>query len=239
MLKRLSVIAAFFMMVIIPGLSQQKTDHGDKILFHGLVTDASSLSPIAGSQVMINGVFTSVSGSDGTFAFYVLRHDTVVFRSLGYKPVNMIVSDTLSGNEFLAGVFMKSDTLSIGEVVILPKILRIRSEMFNPERKTPSIFENARYNVAVSAYQGRNSQRTLGDPASNYSMLRQKQKKDAYEKGGIPSDKMVGISPLLLLPAAYLLINGLPEGPEPMKPQLTDQEIEMIHRRYLETFGHK
>jgi hypothetical protein len=75
----------------------------------------------------------------------------------------------------------------------------------------------------------------LGDPATNYELLRQKQKTDAFERGGIPSDKMVGISPLLLIPAAYLLIHGLPEKPAPLKQQLTNQEVNQIHNKFLET----
>ncbi len=105
----------------------------------------------------------------------------------------------------------------------------------NARSKTPTTFDNARYNVAVSAYQGRNSQSKLGDPATNYTHLSQKQKVDAYERGGIPSDKMVGLSPLLLIPAAYLLIHGLPEKPAPLKPQLSDQEVDQIQKKYLET----
>jgi hypothetical protein len=45
---------------------------------------------------------------------------------------------------------------------------------------------------------------------------------------------MVGISPLLLIPAAYLLIHGLPEKPAPLKQQLTDQEVDQIHIKYME-----
>ena len=57
----------------------------------------------------------------------------------------------------------------------------------------------------------------------------------AYEKGGIPSDQTVGLNPLLVIPAAYLLIKGLPEKPGPVK-SFTDPgfEVDQIHRKYLE-----
>ncbi|MDO9339200.1 MAG: hypothetical protein Q7T72_01570 [Bacteroidales bacterium] len=217
------------------GFSQGKENTGIRILFHGLVMDANTLSPLANSQVMINRAFSSVSSDDGTFAFYVNRNDTVVFKILGYKATILYVSDTLIGREFIAGVYMHTDTLSIGEVVIVPRLINLKSEILNAKSKTPTTFDNARYNVAVSAYQGRNSQSKLGDPATNYTHLSQKQKVDAYERGGIPSDKMVGLSPLLLIPAAYLLIHGLPEKPAPLKPQLSDQEVDQIQKKYLET----
>lgn len=217
------------------GFSQGKENAGIRILFHGLVMDANTLSPLANSQIMINRAFSSVSSDDGTFAFYVNRNDTVVFKILGYKATILYVSDTLIGREFIAGVYMHTDTLSIGEVVIVPRLINLKSEILNAKSKTPTTFDNARYNVAVSAYQGRNSQSKLGDPATNYTHLSQKQKIDAYERGGIPSDKMVGLSPLLLIPAAYLLIHGLPEKPAPLKPQLSDQEVDQIQKKYLET----
>jgi hypothetical protein len=68
----------------------------------------------------------------------------------------------------------------------------------------------------------------------NYELLRQQQKNDAYSKGQIPPDKIVGLSPLLLIPAAYLLINGLPEKPAAVKPVVTDQETDLIISRYME-----
>jgi hypothetical protein len=234
-MKRIFLIIFSICIIIQSGLSQKKENAGIRIPFNGLVMDANTLSPIANSQIIINGAFSSVSGSDGTFAFYVNRNDTVVFKSLGYKSTILYVNDTLSGREFIVGIYMNSDTLSIGEVVIVPRLTNLKYEILNARSNTPAIMENARYNVAVSAYQGRNSQRSLGDPATNYELLRQKQKTDAYERGGIPSDKMVGISPLLLIPAAYLLIHGLPEKPAPLKQQLTIQEVNQIHNKYLET----
>ena len=94
--------------------------------------------------------------------------------------------------------------------------------------------DNARYNVAISAYQGKTSQGKLGDPVTNYGLIRQQLKVNAYEKGGIPSDQIAGISPLLLIPAAYLLIHGVPEKPAPFEHSLTDKEVEQIQKKYLE-----
>jgi hypothetical protein len=226
------VIAGFF----IQGVSGQVPDsQGSRILFQGLIMDAETQIPLSGSQIILNRSFSSVSDSEGKFAFYVLRHDTVVFRRLGYQSITLFVSDTLTGREFITGIYMNTDTVSIGEVVIVPRLVNLRSQLYNPRPETNQQIENAKYNLEVSAYQGRISQGKLGDPDSNYELLRQKQKIDAYEKGGIPSDKIVGISPLLLIPAAYLLMNGFPERPEPLKPQITRQEIEQLHKKYLET----
>jgi hypothetical protein len=151
----------------------------------------------------------------------------------------MIISDTLSGKEFIAGVYMNSDTLEIGEVIIVPRFSTLKSEILNSPSRTPATMDNAKYNVAVSAYAGKNSISSMNDPASNYDMLRQRQKVDAFEKGGIPSDKILGFSPFMLIPAAYLLVHGLPEKPAAYKPEITSKELEDLNKRYLEHIKRK
>ncbi len=234
-MKRIFLVIFSLLIIIHSGFCQDEVNQDIRILFHGMIMDASSLSPIINSQIIINRSFSSVSGDKGTFSFYVHRNDTVLFKSLGYKSTVFYISDTLTGNEFLAGIYMHSDTLLIGEVVIIPRLKNLKSEILNARTRKSSDMENARYNVAISAYQGRNNQSKLGDATANYSLLTQQQKVDAYERGGIPSDRIVGISPLLLLPAAYLLLHGVPEKPAPFNLQLTDQEVDQIQKKYLQT----
>lgn len=151
----------------------------------------------------------------------------------------LFISDTLAGREYLTGVFLNPDTISIGEVIIIPRLANLRNELLNTRTITQTEMENAKFNVAVSAYVGRNSTGSLGDPANNYEVLRQKQRINAFERGGISSDKMLGLNPFMLIPAAYLLMHGLPEKAEPLKPQLTDTELDQINRKYLETLRKK
>lgn len=218
---------------------QSREDSVARIIFHGIVMDASSLAPISNSQILINNIFSTVSNLDGTFSFYVNRKDTLLFKHLGYKQTSFYVSDTLRGKEFVAGVYMQSDTLLIGEVVIVPRFTNLKSEIMKAPGHVPSTFENARYNVAISAYQGRTAQRKLGDPSSNYEYLHQKSRIDVYEKGQIPSDQIAGFNPLLLIPAAYLLLHGPPEKPAPFGEKLTQEELKEIQKIYLESLNQK
>jgi hypothetical protein len=156
---------------------------------------------------------------------------------LGYKSATLYISDTLRGNEFIAGIYMHSDTLQIGEIVIVPRLRTLKSDLLNPRTESDPQIENAKYNLEVSSYQGKITQGRLGDPASNYEYLRQRYREEAYSKGQIPSDRIVGISPLMLLPAAYLLMNGFPDKPPPLQPRLSDQELRLIYRKYLDTYG--
>ncbi len=232
-MKRIFLFIVSFCLITHSGFSQ-KERKGSTILFHGIVMDASTLAPVSNAQILINNAFSFVSNTDGTFGLNVYRDDTVKFIHLGYKTTEWFVSDTLKGSEFNTGIFMHPDTVSIAEVIIVPRVNNIMFDILNAPSKEPATMDNARYNVAISGYQGRSSLSKLGDPSSNYGLLRQKQNVDAYEKGGIPSDMISGINPFLLIPAAYLLIHGLPERPAPMEKKLTNQEIEQINQKYLE-----
>jgi hypothetical protein len=238
-MKKIWLIGVMILIYGSGGFSQEEKTGEKKILFSGIIRDVSTLEPLPNSQIKINRAFVSVSDTDGTFALRVSRRDTVVFSTLGYQSAFFYVSDTLTGTEFMAGVYMKTDTLSIGEVIILPRLQNLRSDILKAAPLPNQEMENAKYNVAVSAYQGRVAVSQLGDPASNYAVLRQQHMINAYEKGGIPSDRMVGLSPFMLIPAIYLLMNGFPEKAAPIKSNLTRQELDQIHKKYLETLNKK
>ena len=236
-MRNIWFILAVILISVPECLGQVRNAGDDKLIFNGIIRDAATSEPLGNSQIFINKSFNSVSSQDGTFAITVNRGDTVVFRLLGYQPSSFLVSDTLAGRDFLAGIYMNSDTLAIGEVVIVPRLVSLKTEIFKPPAPPSQEMENAKYNMAVSAYQGRVSIGRLGDPASNYAMVHQQMRRYAFEKGTIPSDRIVGFSPFMLIPAAYLLMNGLPQKPGPMKPDLTEDELQLIHRKYLESKG--
>lgn len=238
-MMRILLLILFTCITSISLFCQVNDKSGNRIMFQGLVMDAATSEKISGSQIVINRKFSSVSTSDGTFACYVNRRDTVVFFSLGYIPTTLIISDTLLGKDFIAGIYMKTDTLSIGEVIIVPRFSNIKSKMLSGHSHEPSAIDNAKYNVAVSAYQGRNSISSLNDPASNYAAIRQKQTIAAYERGGIPSDQMIGFNALVLIPAAYMLLKGLPPKPDAYKPEITPYELDLIQKKYLESVSKK
>lgn len=221
------------------GICQEKNNSGSGFVFHGIIMDANTLSPVSNTQILINNSFSEVSGADGTFSLYVMGNDTVKFSHLGYRQVFWIVSDTLSGREFAAGIYMRTDTVSIGEVIIVPRFNNLKSQILNSPSKIPSTMENARYNVAISAYQGKTTTGSLGDPEANYNLIHKRQGIAAYEKGGIPSDAIAGFSPLILIPAAYMLLHGMPEKPAPYQKKLTQDELDQIKELYKDLLKEK
>ncbi len=218
----------------LPILWGQKENRGDKILFRGVVLSASSGERLAGSKFYINKSLSGTSREDGTFSFFAFRLDTIVFDMLGYKASQLIVLDTLKAREFIAGVYLQSDTIAIGEVVIIPNLSGLKAEMMNPQRLADQKLDNAVTNLNIASYQGRMSQGKMGDPYTNYNVLRDQQKVNAYEKGQISSSRIAGINPFMILPAAYLLLHGLPEKPEPPKIGLSSKELQDLNKKYFE-----
>jgi hypothetical protein len=234
MIRKSILILLFFIFMTGSGKGQVRSNGPAPILFHGVVMDATTQSKLTGTEVIINRIHATSSSDDGAFSFYAFKMDTIVFTMLGYKPMAVIISDTLSGRDFLTGVYLETDTVLIGEVIIIPKISSLKGEIMNPQLRSDTKMENAATNVSTAAYVGRTTPSKLGDPASNYDYLRQKSKIDAFEKGGIPSDRILGVNPFILLPAAYLLLHGRPETPPAPKPQISTKDMEEIKKRYQE-----
>jgi hypothetical protein len=229
------LIFIFFLYFCCLSAYSQQIPAGNRILFRGVVISSPSQERLSGSQIYINSIPYASSRSDGTFSFYANKLDTVVFTMLGYKPAVIVVSDTLKSKEFLTGVFLKSDTIEIGEVVIVPRYNNLRAEIMKPLIVPNTQLDNAKSNITIASYVGRTSMPEMGDPDVNYDVIRGKQMRAAYEKGGIPSDQMVGLNPFLLIPAAYLLLHGLPEAPKPPEPNVSQKDLDELNKLYLET----
>ncbi len=232
------LLSISFLFLSLSEISAQKdTIYSNPILFHGIVIDVVTQNPIEGVQYFSDR--QASTDSRGLFSFYAHNRDTVVFSCTGYRDMNFIVPDTLHGNEYAMGIYMNPDTLYIGEVVILPRIGNIRAEILS-SRPAPDIETiNATNNLKISAYQGIVGMNKLGDPATNYEVLRQKQRMDAYEKGGIPSDRMVSLNPFMAIPIIYMLIKGPPKNPDPPTPSLSTKELQEIKEIHQATISNK
>jgi hypothetical protein len=215
-------------------VSAQQRTADDRILFRGVIQSATSGERLAGSKVYINRSLTVMSQDDGTFSFFASHRDTIVFDMMGYKASRLIVADSLKAPEFLTGIYLQNDSLDIGEVVIIPNLAGLRGEILNPSRPPDPKMENAVTNLNISSYQGRVSQSKMSDPFSNYEVLRQQQKISAFEKGGLPSSRIAGLNPFILIPAAYMLLHGLPDAPSAPKQGLSQKELNDLNRGYLE-----
>jgi hypothetical protein len=225
-----SIILIIFSLFLFSGfLVGQETEQEEQVLLHGVVVDASTHKPIPDVHYIIANLFSGATSVGGKFSMYINRYDTVVFSFVGYSDFLFSLSDTLIGKSFVAGIFLQTDTLSIGEVIVLPRLGDLRTEFRTTEIEVSQELVNAKNNLKVATYQGLNSEASLGDPATNYEMIKRKQVITAFEKGGIPSDQMLGLDFISMIPMAiFLLKNGLPEKPEPPAPHVSDRELDKM-----------
>lgn len=219
------LIILLILVVLPQGIAAQQSG---PILFHGVLLDADTRQPLAGAHYQVSGRTEGATDSRGMFSFYARHHDTVTFTSVGYREYRMTVQDTLHAKEYVTGIYLSSDTLMIPAVVVMPRIGNLRVEIMSEKPETSQEIINASNNLKISAYQGLTSAAKLGDPASNYEVLRQQQRIAAYEKGQIASGQMLVLSPLTLIPLIYILAVGLPEDPEPPVPYISAREMESL-----------
>lgn len=223
------IIIIFSLFLFADCLIGQEVEQEEQILLHGVVFDASTQMPIPNVHYVIANLYSGATGAGGKFSMYISRSDTIVFSYIGYSDFLFLLSDTLIGRSFVAGIFLQTDTLSIGEVVVLPRLGDLRSEFRTTKVEVNKEQVNAENNLKVATYQGLNNNAILGDPATNYEMIRRKQVVTAFERGGIPSDQMLGLDFISVIPMAiYLLKNGLPEKPEPPAPHVSDRELDKM-----------
>ena len=233
-------IFLFLASVFLSLCSLQVTAQGESLrhypmLFRGVVLDGVTQQAIEGVKYTSDSVRYTNSG--GMFSFFAQTADTVVFEHPGYRSFVLFVPDTLHAHEYTTAIYMHPDTVMIGEVVIIPYMGDIKYEIMSSSPKYDIQSVNAANNMRISAYQGLTGMNKLGDPASNYRMLQEKQKINAFEKGGIPSDQMVSLSPFIVVPAIYLLVKGLPETPAPPKPYLSPRELDELQKIHNAAVG--
>jgi hypothetical protein len=220
-------------------LSAQETAGEKLVLIHGVVFDAFSQAPIGNVHFSVNNHVEGATDNEGKFSIYVYRGDTLSFSFLGHRDV-LFTTDTLPGKSYVTGIFMQADTLQIGEVIVMPRMGDLKTEFMNSSGTVSQEMVNAQNNITISAYQGLANPPRLGDPGTNYELLKQKQAIAVYEKGGIPSDRILGLNLISLIPASiYLLTNGLPEKPAPPAPRVTIAEIEKMKKAYRESLLQK
>lgn len=225
------------MMLHMPALMAQKEASDDFILLHGIVMDARTSETLSNVHFILSQSNGNITDGKGEFSLFLKQTDTIRFTHLGYQDFIFTPGDTLKeGNIYTAGIFMQSDTLAVGEVIVIPRIPDLRASILTGSPELSQEERNARNNIAVSVYQGLNSVERLDNPSANYNMLKRKQVLDAYGKGAIPSDMMIGIN-FLSLPAVIIkLFKPAPRPPDPPRPLVKQKDVEKmkeIYRRNL------
>jgi hypothetical protein len=210
------------------------TKESAQILITGVVIDGDTEKGIENAQYFVRQGGGGVTDYQGFFSLFTLPGDTIEFRMVGYKPAFLAVDNNQNAKSFLAMVVMVTDTMEVGEIVILPQLPDLKTIATTPSVLDSKEYENARRNIAVSVFQGLTNEQQMVDARANYDVIRRKHTIDAYERGGIPSSQMVSLSPFMIVPALYLLMNGLPEEPEPPPARISNKDLERLRRAWRE-----
>lgn len=210
---------------MLQGVSAQQPE---TILFHGVILDASTRQPLPDAHWIIRGRSAGAADSRGMFSFYARRNDTVSFTCIGYRQFIMTVHDTLRAQEYTAGIYLAGDTTMIPAVVVIPRLGNIRAQIMAEKPSSNQDVINATNNLRMAVYQGLTNPADLGDPHSNYEVIRRRLRAEAFDKGQIPSDKMIGLSPFTLIPLIYMIAAGPPETPDPPEPHISARELDFL-----------
>jgi hypothetical protein len=197
--------------------------------FTGVVFDADSLAPLFPVQYVLNDSMGGINFPDGAFAIRVKRGDRIQFRYVGFRSLDLIVSDTLDHPEYLVGIFMVRDTIFIEEVVIVPRFRSLRHEITTLGTDPDPEILNAKRNLQISAYQGLRNQPNEMDAEMNQAMVQQRYIQKAMDMGLISSDEILPIT--ALLPLAYYMIKKIRETEESL-PDITPMDISRIRELY-------
>lgn len=229
----------YFMIMIFPGLSlssvfsQVKPDKPVRLT--GFVIDKETRESLVNSHYIINNRRGGVVDANGRFAFLGAVNDTIVFSYVGYKDVVVIVSDTLPRNDYLLGIFMPRDTILLDEVVILPRLGSLKSEITALSTTKDIEQVNAVNNLTMAAYTGISRNIEWSDPEAQYKYVSNQIKMRAMEQGMVPSDEIVAINLAAGIPFLIMYyLRGGPKAPDRPEVVLSQPEMERMMRAFEE-----
>lgn len=212
---------AFLLMFISIGSFSQLVEK-DTIHFGGVVFDENN-QVLPNAHVLINsrrGVLTSNSGS---FDLNVNVSDTLTISYIGFKRLEYIVPDTLRKMGYITGIFLKRDTLSLSEIIVLPWLSKDQFERaFIDNKHLEKNEANARANLSLLS----------ANPGQKYSYMNQSgvevqmaQFNNSQEyKGLVGPDDMVGMN---VVSAIGLLVRAVTWN------KVKEEQEEVVRNRLL------
>lgn len=142
----------------------------DSLFFSGVVLNMEDDSPLSYVTCRYGGGKGLLSDVDGRFRITVRRGDSVTFTHVGFKPCVIVIPDTLTEREYLAGVFMNPDTLQLSEVLVLKRWgEEKRQQLLNARNNMTGILKHA-YAPVKEMDAKMNQQRMINDYARSVEM---------------------------------------------------------------------
>jgi len=160
---------SFFLWSLLLGVNvygQDPLTKGRTVFVTGMIYDSQTEEPLSNTSFSINGKHIFASNELGRFSFFANPGDSVLFSYIGYYPNRLVVPDTLTSNEYVMGVFMHSETIRLGEIIILPRAEN-SSIIVNRVVSQQEAKRIAQRNVDKAVYEGLTQPATQSDAIGN------------------------------------------------------------------------
>lgn len=141
---------------------------------------------------VLNSNRGAITDKEGKYSFVTVKHDTLMFSSLGFKKSIVIVPDNLEKPFFTRDVLMQRDTFMIAEVEVYPwKDYEEFKEAFLNLELPEDDLERARKNIALIK-----TQIILDNSPSaseNFDYVMQKQYNETFNRGTYPTYQLFNV----------------------------------------------
>lgn len=132
----------------------------------------------------------AASDHRGIFSIISIPGDTIFFSAIGYKSTLLTVPSTITGNHYITDVMMVTDTIIIGEVLVLPWKTYSEFKRAVVENKTVDpLIANMEYNLALIEQQIWSDTRPTPGQAYRYTM--QQMSDNLYTRGQMPVNNLL------------------------------------------------
>ena len=132
----------------------------------------------------------AASDHRGIFSIISMPGDTVFFSAIGYKSTLLTVPPMLAGTNFITDIMMVTDTIEIGEVLVLPwKTYSEFKRAVLENRPADPLAENMEFNLALVEQQIWSDMRSTPGQAYRYTV--QQMSDNLYTRGQLPYNNLL------------------------------------------------
>ena len=132
----------------------------------------------------------AASDHRGIFSIISVPGDTIFFSAIGFKSTLLTVPGTAAGNHYITDVIMVTDTILIGEVIVLPwKTYSEFKRAVLENKPSDPLMENMEYNLAMLQQQIWSDMSPTPGQAYRYTM--QQMSDNLYTRGQMPANNLL------------------------------------------------
>jgi len=166
----------------------------------------------------------AASDHRGIFSIISAPGDTVFFSAIGYKSTLLTIPLATAGDHYITDVIMVTDTIQIGEVLVLPwKTYSEFKRAVLENKPVDPLIENMEYNLAMLQQQIWSDMTPTPGQAYRYTM--QRMSDNLYTRGQMPANN-------LLNPFAWQkFVNGVRDGMLKNEPSKTNKVKKIKSRK--------